>query len=158
MDNLCLPVTFTQMISRMWAFPLSIFSFGFWTFELWIYEFCVGKYSFEIRCCSSCGSASIDIFIDIEFITMKWHFGLRAKFISIFTIMFEFIILTISLAFCPPSPLLGFKYFKTNPNTGNNTDTKRVKKCHLRRLLFTLEWVDQYQLWRLRGGWRRPSP
>ena len=51
----------------------------------------------------------------------------------------------------PTSPLLGFKYFKTNPNTDNNTDTKRDKKCHFRRLLFTLEWVDQYQLWRLRG-------
>ena len=142
MDNLCLPVTFTQMISRMWAFPLSIFSFGFWTFELWIYEFCVGKYSFEIRCCSSCGSASIDIFIDIEFITMKWHFGLRAKFISIFTIMFEFIILTISLAFCPPSPLLGFKYFKTNPNT-DNTDTKRVKNVIFEgNCLLLSEWIN----------------
>ena len=137
------------------------FHFQFWVGDFWtwnIYEFCVGKYSFEIRCCSSCGSASIDIFIDIEFITMKWHFGLRAKFISIFTIMFEFIILTISLAFYPPSPLLGFNHFKTNPNTDNSKITKRDKKCHFRRLLFTLEWVDQYQLWRLRGGWRRPSP
>ena len=142
MDNLCLPWNIYSDDKTDVCLPIVSLSNlvklfrGFFQFQkhssmCWLCPSCVkwylpilkmwilkaGKNSFEIWCCSSCGCSSIDIFIDIEFITMKWHFGLRAKFISIFTIMFEFIILTISLPFCSPSPcsrLRIFQYISTH--------------------------------------------
>ena len=57
MDNLCLPVTFTQMISRMWAFPLLILNFWVWTLGLlniWVlfWEiFIWNSVLFELRLC-----------------------------------------------------------------------------------------------------------
>ena len=51
----------------------------------------------------------------------------------------------------PTSPLLGFIYFITNPNTGNNTDTKGIKSVIFGDYCLLLsEWINISS-----GDWER---